>query len=1106
MSRLLDRLRRRLKPAVAVISFCASVLAAGAGQPCHAASYTSLHDFKAYPQGSAPSGSLLHASDGKYYGTTQTGGRYGLGTIFRFDSSGNWTTLYSFAGNSDGASPNGALVQGSDGALYGTTVLGGGNSNGGTIFRFVPSTGSETILHSFYLVSDPLNPPVDVINPHSGLVVGSDGALYGAGGTVDGEAFRCTITGTYSLIHHFTSAEGTPAFAALYAGSDGYLYGMTENDGLSTGLGIIYKMAIDGSFTKLHDFAVSDGTKPLGALIEGADGTLWGSTRERGPDPNKSGTIFHIAKDGSAFSVVHAFTFQDGQGVSGPLLLGPDGKYYGCTQRGGTNNSQNGVVFSITPDGVYSVLHAFNGSDGSQPWCGLVAGGDGALYGTTQFGDENAGEVFKVTTGGTFTTVHSCPVGDGIRPYQDVVLAADGNYYGVTQFGGSSNSGTVFRLTPSGKLTILHNFTAAEAFNPTGLTIGPDGNLYGAAVWGTNGTAPVFRVTLSGKYTVLHAFFADYSGPLTLASDGNLYGVTSHAVYRMTTAGTVTTLVDVPDGLYINHLVQAGDGNLYGFAVGGGGAPHGLIECVTMAGAISTAFNFPSATAGSPSYYDFTLGPDGNLYGLSYANRSNGIIYRYNMTGTMDVVYNSQTGPWLLNGRIAVAKDGTIYGTAIDHSYNEMVYALSNTGTFSELASLPSESPADLSSYTMHVTADGVVYGVDTIGGPYGYGWVFTIRDVAPLAFTLSSTTVPGGNHITGVIKLVFPAPTGGEAVTVASNNAAVTVPPVVTVLAGSTSVNFLIATSAVDTDTPVNLTATSGGVSLTAGLTVKAPTFAGLVAAPNSVYGGTPCVLTVNLSGKAGPSGVTVGLSSSDGTTVPPGTTITVPSGAASATYTAHPAPVTADTPITFTAVQGATSKSATVTIKAAVLTGIVAPASVFGGTATTIKATLSSPAPSGGLTVTVISASAALSAGAGTITIPSGATSGSLTSTTIGVDSATPVLLTGEMGATTKMASVAVLPAVVSALSVPTSVKGGTTAKMAIYLKGLAGPSGVTISLSSSDGTMLSPGTTAAVPAGASYVLSAFTAPKVTANTAITITASADGAVKTRDIVVTP
>jgi uncharacterized repeat protein (TIGR03803 family) len=169
----------------------------------------------------------------------------------------------------------------------------------------------------------------------------------------------------------------------------------------------------------------------------------------------------------------------------------------------------------------------------------LIQGTDGNFYGTAdQGGTTGAGTVFKLTPGGkltvlyTFCSLTGCT--DGINPYGSLVQGTDGNFYGTTD-GDDSNNGTVFKLTPAGKLTTLANFSGANdnAVPFAGLVQATDGSFYGAAFTNYrdgNCCGGVFKITPSGKYTVIHQFVdTDGNGPYGLFpyTGGPFYGVTS---------------------------------------------------------------------------------------------------------------------------------------------------------------------------------------------------------------------------------------------------------------------------------------------------------------------------------------------------------------------------------------------------------------------------------------------------------------------------------------------------------------------------------------------------------------------------------------------------
>jgi uncharacterized repeat protein (TIGR03803 family) len=370
------------------------------------------------------------------------------------------------------------------------------------------------------------------------------------------------------------------------------------------------------TFTTLWNFDIvgAYGAYPIYvSLVQGLDGDLYGTTFYGGAHEvnGNGGTVFKIVPDGN-LTTVYSFcaltNCADGEGPSTGLVLGEDGNLYGTTRDGGTANSANcfegncGTVFKVTPEGVLTTLHSFTGADdGSAPLSALIQSVDGSFYGTTSTGGEDAqGTIFRITPGGLLTTLHDFSYDQDYVSNGTLLQASDGNFYGTTEYGGSSFFGTVFKLTPGGAYTTLYNFCSLDQcadgrYPEAGLIQGTDGNLYGTTVFGglsmnCQGGAEcgtVFKITLEGVLTVLYSF------------DGS-------------------------DGYYPEEqLIQATDGNFYGMTLGGGtgtcvfdtGVPGcGTIFEVTPSGALTTL-------------YYFTQSEGGGSNGAGLLQATNGILY-----------------------------------------------------------------------------------------------------------------------------------------------------------------------------------------------------------------------------------------------------------------------------------------------------------------------------------------------------------------------------------------------------------------------------------------------------------------------------------------------
>jgi uncharacterized repeat protein (TIGR03803 family) len=349
------------------------------------------------------------------------------------------------------------------------------------------------------------------------------------------------------------------------------------------------------TFTVLENFNSSVGVNPLGSLVQGVDGDLYGTTSLI------QGSVYKITQAGVL--VIYSFCSipycLDGRYPESGLVLATDGSLYGTTLLGGTNGD-NGTVYKITPAGQLVTIYSFCGqpgcADGDQPWAGLVQGMDGNFYGTTLLGGANGyGTIFKITPSGSLTTLYSFDLVGGYSPQSALIQATDGSLYGTNELGGAFNGGNIFKITPQGKLTTIYSFCGPErcagvaGYAPyAGLLQGSDGNFYGVTQRGPGFQfhGALFRITTGGELTAVYAFCSQancadgaYSlGTLIQATDGNFYGTSGGGanddgtIFSITPAGTLTTLhsFDGTDGAGPYGLVQGTNGVFYGITDGGG--------------------------------------------------------------------------------------------------------------------------------------------------------------------------------------------------------------------------------------------------------------------------------------------------------------------------------------------------------------------------------------------------------------------------------------------------------------------------------------------------------------------------------------------------------
>jgi uncharacterized repeat protein (TIGR03803 family) len=351
---------------------------------------------------------------------------------------------------------------------------------------------------------------------------------------------------TYRVWFQFRAGmDGAAPLAGLVSDPNGNLYGTTSSDGAFDS-GVVFKISAPHKETVLHSFTGSggDGEYPLAGLVRDAAGNLYGTTANGGVYGGACGgfgcgTVFKVNSAGKEI-VLHCFTGSpDASTPYAGLVRDEAGNLYGATFSGGQYGF--GTVFEINKDGDESVLYSFNpnNGDGAFPYGGLERDAAGNLYGTTDAGGKiGDGTVFKVDASGSETILYNFGSynGDGILPSGALIRDAAGNLYGTTQSGGTLGLGTVFKVDTTGKETVLHSFAGGtkdgEVPFLSGLVRDSKGNLYGVTNEGGRFSfGTVFKLAPSGKETLLHSFDGKDGkipyGSLLLDAKGNLYGTAS---------------------------------------------------------------------------------------------------------------------------------------------------------------------------------------------------------------------------------------------------------------------------------------------------------------------------------------------------------------------------------------------------------------------------------------------------------------------------------------------------------------------------------------------------------------------------------------------------
>jgi uncharacterized repeat protein (TIGR03803 family) len=307
---------------------------------------TVLHTFNGYPGGGMPGAALLRDAAGNLYGTTAQGGTiacpwkgWGCGVVFKLDPSGTETVLHTFTGRPDGAFSTSSLISDSAGNLYGTSQ-GGGEWGNGSVFK-LDAAGDLTIMHSFSGGRDGDQPMAGLTRDAAGNFYGT---TFGGGPSANGVVFRLDAAGRETVLHAFTGgADGANPSSGVVLDPAGNVYGTTFNGGSGKSCGVVFKLDPFGRETVLHNFKGPDGYCPA-SLIRDDSGNLYGVTQLGGAG---YGVVFKVDTTGRE-TVLYTFKgLADGSAPAAGVVLDAAGILYGTTQLGGAYGA--GVVFKIAP-------------------------------------------------------------------------------------------------------------------------------------------------------------------------------------------------------------------------------------------------------------------------------------------------------------------------------------------------------------------------------------------------------------------------------------------------------------------------------------------------------------------------------------------------------------------------------------------------------------------------------------------------------------------------------------------------------------------------------------------------------------------------------------
>jgi uncharacterized repeat protein (TIGR03803 family) len=415
---------------------------------------------------------------------------------------------------------------------------------------------------------------------------------------------------TFNTLDSFDGTDGSNPYAGLVQGTNGNLYGTTLAGGVN-GDGTFFDINLSGTLTVLYNFCsqsgCTDGATPRAGLVLATNGNFYGATYSGGA--HGYGTVFEITPSGkltTLYSFCSASGCTDGANPYAGLVLATNGNFYGTTLFGGVNNY--GTIFEITPNGTLTTLYSFCSksgcTDGSGVIAPLVQATNGSFYGTTCeagcYGAGGYGTVFEFTAGGKLMTLHTfCSLSgctDGAYPTAGLVLAANGNLYGTTANGGPTDWGTVFEITPTGKLTTLYNLCSlsgcTDGAHPNAALVQANGNFYGTtcgSACNAPGYGTAFEITPKDTLTTLYNFCSQSDCTDGANSTALLFQDTNGAFYG-------TTYYGGADNAGTVFRLSAGLGPFVSFVAGSGQVGR-TVEILGQGFETATAVSFNGTSA-----------------------------------------------------------------------------------------------------------------------------------------------------------------------------------------------------------------------------------------------------------------------------------------------------------------------------------------------------------------------------------------------------------------------------------------------------------------------------------------------------------------------------
>jgi len=781
-------------------------------------------------------------------------------------------------------------------------------------------------------------------------------------------------------------------------------------------------------------------------------------------------------------------------GRSAPAI-GPDGTIYiGCSDSnvyaldGGTGvlkwTFATGGAVNTSPavgkDGTVYVgsadahLYAINGSTGAVRWSydaiGPIQSSPAiGLDGTVFFGGGALGSAVIALDGATGAPVWTFTARDTV--VSSPAIAVDG-----TVFVGSTDS-NLYAL--DGDTGIVKWSYATGGQVQSSPSVSSDGTVYVGSVDGK-------LYALNGATGALKFSFATggpiYSSP-AIGPDGSVYvGSNDSSVYAVNGSTGASLWSYVTAGSVVTSPVIAADGTVYA------GSNDGKVVALKGASG-SVVWTFAT---GAGIGFGAAIGSDGALFVPSFDGR----LYALASSYVPPTLASLTLSPTTVSGGQTSTATVSLSGIP---TFQGAVIGLSSSNASALVPTTAVVQPGQVSATFQIQCATVAKLTTSTITATYGGKTVTATVSINPptlVAVGLNPVSVAGGISSTGTVSLVGEAPVGGLKVALASYYGTASVPSAVTVAAGQTVATFPIATTAVGYQEISLITATLNGVSDSAVLIIAPPVLSSIALNPSTINGGGSTVGTLTLSGNAPVGGFIVKLSSTSGATVP--ASVLIPAGKYTANFNVSTSASAKQQTATITATQGSTSLTATLTINPQWLKSLqFSPSAVTGGSSSTGSVMLTSPAPVGGLTITLTNTQAAAIVPA-TVNIGAGKTSATFSVNTTPVVSSVNASIVASVGTASATGILAInAPALTSLKLNPTTVTGGKSSTGTVTISGPAPTAGLVVMLSSnlSAATVPKSITIAAGKTTGVFAVSTF---KVTSTESATISATAGGSSK--------